>query len=194
MLLAVVELIAECGVAAVSMRDVAEASGVSVGRVQHHFGTRRNLMHRAQEWYLKSVIDHIAHISAGPGDPWDKLMRMCLHASTGGDQDLRAGIWIDLLAESRRDPEVRLIVGEINARWCAVMEESIAEGVAAGVFHPALAVQEAAQMLVMFVDGVDVAELTGPPGAQERDHRLPTLAALLLGLKPSPGKRNAVDP
>lgn len=193
-LLAVAELIAERGVAAISMRDAAQAASVSVGRLQHHFGNRTNLMHQAQGWYLHSVIAQITQIVDGLGNPWEKLMRLCARASAGADQLHRARIWIDLLAESRRDPDVRELVAQINDRWCAVIEETITEGVEAGTFHPILSIREVAQILVTFVDGLDVGELTGPSGSTDRDPQLPTMARLLLGLEFNPAGTESENP
>ena len=181
-LLATVGLIAERGTASVSMRDIAAAAGVSVGRLQHHFENRRNLVRRAQTWYLQSVVEELAAISAGPSGVWDRLMGMCLHAAAGGDRGRRVAVWIDLLAQSPRDPEVRALVAEINERWCAVMEKIIGEGVEAGVFRPVLGVRETAETLVLLVDGLDVAELTGPASGLGRDRRLAVAAGLLLGV------------
>lgn len=183
MLLAAVGLIAERGTASVSLREIAEAAGVSVGRLQHHFGSRRDLVRRAQGWYLQSVVGELAAISAGTGTPWERLLDMCLHAAAGGDRRRRVRIWIDLLAQSPRDPEVRELVAEINARWCAVMEGIVAEGVEAGVFRPVLGARETAQTLVLLVDGLDVGELTGPVSAPGADRRLAVAAGLLLGVE-----------
>ncbi|GAA4371110.1 TetR/AcrR family transcriptional regulator [Paeniglutamicibacter cryotolerans] len=190
-LLAVVGLIARRGVGVISMRDVADASGVSVGRLQHHFGSRRNLMLRAQEWFLYSVIEEIGVMAAGADSPWDRLTRVCLRASAGADQERRAAIWIDLLAEAQRDTEVRSLVEAINDRWLEVLEGLVREGVASGEFRPALGARESAYMLVIFVDGLDVAELSGPPGEARREARLFTAARLLLGLEAEQGPLTA---
>lgn len=182
-LLAAVGLIAEHGTAAVSMRDIAQAAGVSVGRLQHHFENRRNLVHRAQGWYLQSVVAELSEISAGAGGPWERLMGMFLHAAVGGDRHRRVRIWVDLLAQSAHDPEVRTLVAEINERWCAVMEGIIGEGMAAGAFRPVLGARETAETLVLLVDGLDVAELTGPPAGPVAARRLAVTASLLLGVE-----------
>ena len=182
MLRATVGLIARRGAASVTMRDIAEAANVSVGRLQHHFESRSQLVHKAQEWYLQSVVDDMAAIAAGSAGPWERVLDMCLHASLGGNRRQRVLIWIDLLAQSQRDAKVQLLVSEINARWCAVMEGIIAEGAAAGVFRPRLGVRETAETLVLLVDGIDVAALTDPGAAAAPDRRLVAAAEVLLGL------------
>jgi AcrR family transcriptional regulator len=182
MLLVAIELIAQCGSASVTMRDIAEAADVSVGRLQHHFESRNKLIRKAQEWYLQAMVDEIAAISVGSEGPWERVVDMCLHASLGGDRRKRVLVWIDLLAQSPRDAEVRLLVSEINASWCAVMEGIIAEGVARGVFWPSLGVRGTAETLVLLVDGIDVAALTGLGPVDAPDRRLVAAAEVLLGV------------
>lgn len=180
---ATVELIALRGAASVTMRDIADVANVSVGRLQHHFENRSKLVHKAQEWYLQSVVDDMAAIAAGSAGPWERLLDMCRHASRGGNRRQRVLVWIDLLAQSQRDAQVQLLVSEINARWCAVMEGIIAEGEAAGAFRPSLGVRETAETLVLLVDGIDVAALTDPESIAVPDQRLVAAAEVLLGLR-----------
>ncbi len=183
---AAVRLIAGRGGASVTMRDMADAAGVSVGRLQHHFGNRSNLIRTAQSWYLLSVVEDVARIACGPEGPWDRLMGMCLHAAASEDRHQRALIWIDLLAQSPRDPGARQLVTDINERWCDVMEEIIAEGESLGDFSPVLGIRETAETLVLLVDGLDVAAVTGLAGAPSLEHRLAAAAGALLGWGSTP--------
>jgi AcrR family transcriptional regulator len=53
---AALELFAERGVAATTIRDVAHAAGVSPGLVQHHFGTKAGLQKAVDEFVVEDAL------------------------------------------------------------------------------------------------------------------------------------------
>lgn len=63
------------GVAATSLRSVAEGAGVSVGLVQHHFGTKSGLVAAVDQHVLRIVADTIA-ATALPPPPADSLAEL----------------------------------------------------------------------------------------------------------------------
>ncbi|WP_125610202.1 TetR/AcrR family transcriptional regulator [Specibacter cremeus] len=184
---AVIRLSVTRGAAAVSFRDIADEAGVSVGMLQHHFGTRAALLERAHEWYLLGVTEHMRGIAREDLPPWEKLLKLCVRVSSREDRAQRASIWVELLAQSARDASMRALVGRINREWSSVLEEVIDAGVHSGDFRPSGTARVAAQLLVTFVDGLDVAELTGvagePPGSW--DGMLFEVARMILGAGPA---------
>lgn len=76
---AVWAVMAEHGLPAVSMRTVAAAAGVSVGRIQYRFGSKDQLIRASLE----------AMLAGAAAD----------HAAVTGDDDIRAELW-DLLAHA----------------------------------------------------------------------------------------------
>lgn len=59
----VLDLTAERGLDAVSVREVATAAGVSIGTVQHHFGTKDALLLAAFERVVRATRDRVAAVS-----------------------------------------------------------------------------------------------------------------------------------
>ena len=58
------------GTAATSLRDIADTAGVSVGLVQHHFGTKDRLVDAVDDHVLKILGANLAGApSAGSSDP-----------------------------------------------------------------------------------------------------------------------------
>lgn len=66
--LAAMECFAALGSEAASMRMVAETAGVSIGQVQHHFGTKGALI-EAVDQELIAILVEAAPLSAPPPDP-----------------------------------------------------------------------------------------------------------------------------
>src|SRR5882757_444556 len=62
------------GASATSLRTVAEAAGVSVGLVQHHFANKAGLVKAVDDYVLGVVIAVIAQPLSGP--PADSLNEM----------------------------------------------------------------------------------------------------------------------
>jgi|SRR5947207_1135896 len=61
---AALELFAQRGVAATTIRDVAQAAGVSPGLVQHHFGTKEGLRKAVDEFVLADALSTITDLPA----------------------------------------------------------------------------------------------------------------------------------
>ncbi|MCO1658859.1 TetR/AcrR family transcriptional regulator [Pseudonocardia humida] len=58
-------LLAEHGVAATSIRGVADAAGVSTGLVQHHFGSKAGLVQACDDFAIGAVLDQARRAAAG---------------------------------------------------------------------------------------------------------------------------------
>lgn len=72
---AVWQVIAERGMEQVSMRTVAAAAGVSVGRIQYRFRTKADLLRASLEAMLSTAVDR--HVTATDGaDPFDTLWHL----------------------------------------------------------------------------------------------------------------------
>lgn len=102
-------IIAEEGIAAVTLRRIATRGDISMGRIQHYFPTRDAILRHA----LTSYLALAARAHPVPDDPYDALLTLLTHAIPGDDaQRLGAKVWYACLAEAITDPDLREIVGE----------------------------------------------------------------------------------
>jgi AcrR family transcriptional regulator len=100
---AALELFAARGVAATSIRDVAQAAGVSAGLVQHHFGTKEGLREAVDQFVVADALstitdlpdsleDRTAEFAARMGevvrDRPQAMLYMARSASEGGELGL----------------------------------------------------------------------------------------------------------
>ncbi|CAM4043488.1 TetR/AcrR family transcriptional regulator [Tsukamurella strandjordii] len=101
-------IIAEEGIAAVTLRSIAARGGISMGRVQHYFPTREAIIAHALTSFL--ALAEQAHPI--PGDRNEALLVLLTHALPhDGSQPLGAKVWYAYLAESITDPQIAEIVG-----------------------------------------------------------------------------------
>jgi AcrR family transcriptional regulator len=101
---AVGEYVLDNGIAALSLRRVAEAVGVSHVTLQHHFGSKEHLVGEIVEHLLeRTLIPKALHVEGMPDPSLDLTARLRLlwtHlTSTQGLRDI--GLFIEVLGQSR---------------------------------------------------------------------------------------------
>lgn len=102
-------IIAEEGIAAVTLRAIAARGDISMGRVQHYFATRDEILRHALTSYL-ALAEHAHPV---PRDPTEALTMLLTHAiPRDGARRLGAKVWYAYLAEAVADPALRAIVDE----------------------------------------------------------------------------------
>ena len=102
-------IIAENGIAAVTLRAIAARGDISMGRVQHYFPTRDAIVRHALTSFL--ALAERAHPI--PDEPRQGLLVLLTHAiPRDQSQELGSKVWYAYLAESITDPHIREIVGE----------------------------------------------------------------------------------
>lgn len=173
------------GVERSRLRDVSEAAGVSIGTVQHYFDTRDRLIAELFDWSSERRLS--AWLAGLPAvcDPWTRLVAL-LGSSLPEPLLARSRVWIEFCAMAR-DDELRANLDRFYEAWRPPFREAIEAGVAAGVFHPALPVDDIVDLFVIMVDGAQVGVALGAPGIDgEQLHRL-LLGTARATLRPDPG-------
>lgn len=111
-LMGVWHLIATEGIEAVTFRKVASAAGVSPGRVQHYFASRRELVHASVRAMVEaSTEQHVAGHSATTS--LAALRDVVVHAiPTAPEARVGLAVWYAYLARCAADPVVADIITE----------------------------------------------------------------------------------
>ena len=149
------ELVAEKGSRQISYGDVATRASVSVGKLQHHFGSRDALIRKAFEHQLLHVTDRIHQLLEHPGTVTTRLRAAADEVSLRNSWN-RATIWIDLLGRSVDSEEYRALRDRVNDSWRYVFKQLLAEGVAAGECELRCPIDEAVAQIVAMGDGLTV--------------------------------------
>ena len=158
------------GVERSRLRDVGEAAGVSIGTVQHYFDTRDRLVAELFEWSAARRLDAWLAAASTGGDPWARLTAL-LDASLAEPLLWRSRIWVEFCAMAR-DEELREKLDRFYDAWRPPFRDAIEAGVGAGIFHPTRPTADIVDMLIMLVDGAEVAVALGAPGATPERLRL----------------------
>ena len=156
---AVWALVAHGGTEAVTFRRVAQAAGVSVGRVQHHFGTRDELVRASCAAMIEGA--HGVYESL-PDDPVQRLRFIVLHAVPDSRQaKVGTAVWFSYLAKSTDDPRIRRLLAETKRgaeqELAGLLTRAARDGRLTGVPDPQLT----ARRLLALADGLTLRVLVG---------------------------------
>ncbi|WP_327668169.1 MULTISPECIES: TetR/AcrR family transcriptional regulator [unclassified Streptomyces] len=172
---AAARVLAERGLDAARLRDVARAAGVSIGALQHHFETRDELFREAFEWSIEQLIARWRASAADEPDPWHRF-ELLVQALTGDPElERRCATWTEFCASAARHPGLRDGVRSVHEEWLTLLTGIVEDGVIQGDFVPVLPVDTAIASIAALVDGCDMAVAAGGGMTPER------YADLLLG-------------
>lgn len=161
-LLAVFRVIATRGLGAVSIRSVAAEAGVSVGRIQHYFGSKRELIRATMAFMISAAEAH--HFDTETArSPSEELWEILTHAlPLAAESPAATSVFYSLVAASVADPELAAILSEAEAG----VEDLIARQLAELVEGP-LDPQAGARHLLALSDGLTLQVLIGHLSADQ---------------------------
>ena len=165
-----IDIIQTHGIDALRIEDVCERVGVSKGSLYWHFGDRNGLIREAllehmyrlgdeQLGTLSAAVDnfssrddYLAKVAGALVDPFD--------ASQVETRWQR----LELIASSRRDPDLSAIMAEIQRRHHRYLADLMDKAAAQGVLRPDVDPSAVAAMLVAVGLGSNVLSLLGEEG------------------------------
>lgn len=176
-------LLVTSGVERTRLRDVADAAGVSIGTVQHYFDTRDRLVAELFEWSAARRLEAWVSFEPDDSDPWRRVETLLEHA-IAEPVLYWSRIWMEFVAMAR-DEDLRPRLEVFYEAWRRPFREAIDAGIAAGMFHPLLAVDVIVDLMIMQVDGGEVAAALAVPGmtADRLRSTLVASARALLGVR-----------
>lgn len=169
-------LIAERGIEGVTLRAVAAEAGVSVGRVQHYYSTRDELVQDSCRVMIEvaaqgfGVEDDEAgrDTSAPPDDPAVTLRALILHAVPTTDAFRRgAAVWAAYVAKSVDDPVIADLIADAQRGAAEYAAGLITAAREAGTMRAGRPATDLALDLLACGDGLTTRVLTGALTAEE---------------------------
>jgi AcrR family transcriptional regulator len=152
-----IEQIAERGYDEVRYRDIASAARVSVGMLQHYFGSREELLVEAIETHCNALVEELAAVNRDVTDPWQRITSLIDHFVRAHEKRQRAAVWADFVASASRHSELRPPLARVYEGWRANVREAVDEGVRLGVFQLSLETDDAVDLVVATLDGITIA-------------------------------------
>lgn len=179
----------------ITVREIALEADVSVGRLQHHFGTREDLIGQAFEHHLLKVTDRLERLRKASGSARNRMSAIIDEVAIERAWR-RSTIWIDLIAHAVSSNAYRAAVERVNEAWLRVFAELIREGAESGEFRLLNSVEQTAMHLVAVSDGLTVVVITGgeaqadSQGLARRELLASAVSAVLGGEFPSQSKKS----
>ncbi len=121
------------GLGATTVRDVADEMGSSSGLIHHYFDTMDDVLAAAFERVAREDLQATADAVRTAPDPRAALAAF-LRTYAPADADWAFQLWLDAWAEAARRPAIGATSRRLNLAWQALLERTIAAGVAAGSF------------------------------------------------------------
>ena len=137
-LAAAARVVARRGLTALRLADVADEAGVSVGTIQHYFGTRERLLLETFAFETERSLERWVSAERNGTSAWAQvlaLVEIVLHPPTFRERWTR---WLQFWAAYARDPKLRPSMGEVYDRWRDPFLRTIVAGVESGEFDPVL--------------------------------------------------------
>ena len=147
-------LIGERGVHGASLREIAEAAGMSKGLIPYYFKTKENLILATMRWALSETADRIRRAMAAARTPEEKVVAMVDAIFIEPDANRRFHVaYLDLVGHAAR---MRTYM-ELRATFDGIVNALNADVIRAGAAQGAFVVDdvgEAAMALRALVDGL----------------------------------------
>ncbi|HKV85117.1 MAG TPA: TetR/AcrR family transcriptional regulator [Ktedonobacterales bacterium] len=162
----------------VTIRDIAEAAGVSTGTVVFYFREKESVLEAA---LLGKIQDTgIAFRAALEGAPSarERLQRL-VEASLPANDEVRDEwrLWLTFWGEATRNGRLRAVSERQHRRWTRFLGGIVREGVTAGEFAPVDPEATSAQIAAL-IDGMAVQATLGNPTLSADRMRVLCLDAL----------------
>jgi len=176
------------GITGLRLADVAEEAGVSVGTIQHYFGTRERLLMATFAFETDQALERWFRAADGGVTPWQRLLALVdivLEPPTFRERWTR---WLQFWAAYAREPRRRKAMGEVYEQWRAPFRRVIEEGVATGAFRPVWSIEDAVDRTVALLDGLALQTLLEAPGTSLERIRELLVASLATDLGVDAGR------
>jgi AcrR family transcriptional regulator len=155
------DLIADRGVHAVRVADIARACGTSTAAVHYYFATKHEVLEAAMGFAAERAYQRQRAELGRANDPLARLLRLIDSQVPDTEQIRREwSIWLQVWAECALRPGLRPIHHLYYARWRGAVERTIARGCEQGVFRPVDPAQVAVH-LTSLTDGLGIQAMAG---------------------------------
>jgi AcrR family transcriptional regulator len=192
-LAAAARVIAERGLDDTRLTDVAREARVSVGTVQHYFGTRDQLLLEAFAYEAETALERWFAAVDGKADGWAQVM--ALIDAVLAQQTFRARWtrWLEFWARGTRDPRLRVEMDAVFEQWRGTVARAIEAGVRTGMFSPKLPVDDVVDRTVAAFDGLALQVLLEAPGMSLERMRYLLVEGLAADLGVTSSSRGTAD-
>jgi AcrR family transcriptional regulator len=166
-----------------TMRDIAEAAGISTGTVVHYFKDKETVLEAALLDKITDTGIAFRAALAGAQSAWERLERL-VDASLPATDEVRDEwrLWLTFWGEATRNERLRVVSDRQHQRWTRFLARILHDGMVEGEFV-ALDPETTATQIAALIDGLAIQATLGNPvlaPARMREVCLDELRRLLL--------------
>lgn len=177
---AAARVISRRGLTGLRLAEVADEAGLSVGSIQHYFGTRDRLLIESFAYETERAVERWVASENGDGDAWERLVALVdivLDPPTFRERWTR---WVQFWAAYAREPKLRRSMGQAYEMWRQPFRRAFEDGLASGEFRISVSLDRLVDRSIALLDGLVLQVLLEAPGttlANARELLLESLAA-----------------
>lgn len=192
---AAVRCITRKGYEGVRLRDVSAEAGVSIGLIQHYFDSRDELLDVAISHASAQLSENFQAVGRGIPDPWERIVALIEQLCSLPDVLAHTRLWMEFAGAAAKNPQLHPHLLSVYQSWHSYVQAAVEEGSASGAFHPVMAIDDAAAVLMAFFDGYEFEIAVDLIAANREDlrRRSTSLARALLQPK-GPGTHRVTTP
>jgi AcrR family transcriptional regulator len=163
---ATAHVISTRGAAETRLIDVAREADVSIGLIQHYFGSKLELMAAAFKFFNDRWIGEWESAANAVPDPIQKLALLLRLSAFEFEEwrEVQWRIWIEFWSICLRDPQFDALYPEIYQRFHAPFRDAVTAGVESGCFTIRGTIDDVVDGLMAEIDGLRVRILLQPKG------------------------------
>lgn len=167
MLEAAMAVIAEHGLAALTMSALAERLDTSGGHILYYFGSKDRLLLEALRWSETDLAEERRLLLSRRTTAERKLDQFLELYLPRGPRDPRWMLWIELWARTPANETLRQAQEEMDRAWQEDLEALLTKGVAQSRFAPMDIPAHASELLAL-LDGLSTRVVLGQRGSDRR--------------------------
>ena len=175
--------LAERGLAATSIQDIADAAGVSKGAVHYHFESKDELLERVLARCCESVEARIRAVFDEPGAPMDRIRRAISEmwaVRRDGIPEMR--VLSELHTMSRQNEPIRAaLAAALQRARVQIVEVGLKRLIEMGL-RPRVSLSVAPRLILATLDGLSLQHSVDPIPPEEEGELLRALEATSLAL------------
>lgn len=156
------QVIARGGVEGCSFAELSEATGYSIGMIQHYFRHRDRLIGAAVEYRIEESLAEWQRIYDRGDNALERLHDL-LTFSIKGDTPFEEawGFWLQIYAAAHKNAEIRDSVASVWNSWRGLFVRALEEAAEEKLLQPSIDINELATLLVATIDGLAIQALNG---------------------------------
>jgi AcrR family transcriptional regulator len=148
-------LLAERGLADLSLSELGRRLGTSAGHLSYYFGSKNGLLLELLRWSEDELAQQLTVVLESDASAEERLHRVCNLNFPRAAGDPRWLLWVELWPRVMHEPSLREAQVEFDAAWRAAITQILGELTDD--------VDTLTQRVVALMDGLSVALLTGDP-------------------------------